>query len=171
MQTRPRFVRARKHAVLLLVAGLLSIPTASAQAAPPADSGQSSATPDGRQSESPGEGRAQQGVPEQDRDRVLTPGWKTSDDVAWATSADGRGFHILKADAAEGYEWRVVATLRESLVDVDQWIGQACLTSSGDKVVAVYAPRSFTNKPDLYDRGGFTAVVDLRTGQVTKLGV
>ncbi|MEH0841061.1 hypothetical protein V6U81_01530 [Micromonospora sp. CPCC 205711] len=171
MQTRPTVVRARRQAALLLVAALLSIPAASAQAARPADDGRSSATPGGRQSEPSGGGLAPQAVPEQNRDRVLARGWKTSGDVAWATTADGRGFHILKADAAEGYEWRVVATLRESLVDVDQWIGQACLTSSGGKVVAVYAPRSFANKPDLYDRGGFTAVVDLRTGKVTKLGV
>ncbi|MFR9777009.1 hypothetical protein ACL02O_13215 [Micromonospora sp. MS34] len=171
MQTRPKVVRARTYAVLLLVAGLLSPSAASAQAAPPTEPGRSRATPDGQQSESRGERLAPQAVPEQSRDRVLTPAWKTSNDVAWATAADGRGFHILKAEAAEGYAWRVVATLRESLVDVDQWVGQACLTSSGDRVVAVYAPRSFTNKPDLYDRGGFTAVVDLPTGRVTKLGV
>ncbi|MEV1132170.1 GDSL-type esterase/lipase family protein [Agromyces sp. NPDC049794] len=170
MQTRTRVVRARKHVALLLVAALLSIPAASAQAARP-DSGPNSASPDGRQAGSPGGALAPQAVPERDRDRVLARGWKTSKDVAWTTAADGRGFHILTADAAEGYRWRVVATLRESLVDVDQWIGQACLTSTGDKVVAVYAPRAFANKPDLYDRGGFTAVVDLRTGRVTKLGV
>ncbi|MEV6969079.1 hypothetical protein AB0M47_28585 [Hamadaea sp. NPDC051192] len=171
MQTRPTVVRARKHAVLLLVAALVLIPTTYAHAAQPADRRLSSAASGDRRPESPGDGRAPQAVPERDRARVLTSRWKTSADVAWTTSADGSGFHILKAAAAEGYKWRVVATLRESLVDVDQWIGQACLTSSGDKVVAVYAPRAFTNKPDLYDRGGFAAVVELRTGRVTKLGV
>src|SRR5688572_1029030 len=130
MRTRPTVVRARKHAVLLLAVALVIIPTTFAHPAQPIDGRPSSATPDGRQPDSPGDGRAPRSVPERARDRVLTPRWKTSDDVAWATSADGLGFHILKADAAKGYEWRVVATLRESLVDVDQWIGQACLTSS-----------------------------------------
>lgn len=167
MPTRPTVARARKQAILLLAAALVSIPTTYAHAAQAADGKPGSASSAG----SPGDGRAPQAVPERDRDRVLTPRWTTSNDVAWATSADGRGFHILTADAARGYEWRTVATLRESLVDVDQWIGQACLTSSGDKVVAVYAPRAFTNKPDLFDRGGFAAVVELRTGRVTKLGV
>ncbi|NUT34469.1 MAG: hypothetical protein HOV79_15470 [Hamadaea sp.] len=165
MHTRPTVVRARRHAALLLAAALFSIPTTAAHAAP--TTGATSAP----QPQSADDGRAPQAVPERDRDRVLTPRWKTSNDVAWATTADGRGFHILRADAAKGYAWRVIATLRESLVDVDQWIGQACLTSSGDKVVAVYAPRSFSNKPDLFDRGGFTAVVELRTGRVTKLGI
>ncbi|NUO61655.1 MAG: hypothetical protein HOV78_33765 [Hamadaea sp.] len=163
MQTRPTVIRARKHAALLLAAAIFSIPTTAAHAEQPATA------PTGATSGS--DSRVPQVVPERDRDRVLTPRWKTSADLAWATAADGRGLHILTARAADGYAWRVVATLRESLVDVDQWIGQACLTSSGDKVVAVYAPRTFSNKPDLFDRAGFAAVVDLRTGQVTKLGV
>lgn len=164
MKTSHTVVRARKRAIGLLVAALVTIPTAYAHAAEPHDRAPSSVAADGPQ-------RVPQAVPERDRDRVLMPRWKTSEDIAWATSADGRGFHILKAAAADGYQWRTAATLRESLVDVDQWIGQACLTSSGDKVIAVYAPRTFSNKPDLYDRGGFAAVVELRTGRVTKLGV
>ncbi|MFJ4536651.1 hypothetical protein ACIP39_11885 [Streptomyces tibetensis] len=33
----------------------------------------------------------------------------------------------------------------------------------------MYAPRTFTNKPDLMQGGAFTAVVDLKSGRVTKL--
>ena len=51
------------------------------------------------------------------------------------------------------------------------WIGNACLTGSGRRLVVMYGPRTFTNNADLFARGGFTAVVDLRTGVVTKLPV
>ncbi|MCZ1010977.1 hypothetical protein [Streptomyces lydicus] len=51
------------------------------------------------------------------------------------------------------------------------WIGNACLTASGKRAVVVYAPRTFTNKPELMARGGFTAVVDLQAGSVTKLPI
>jgi hypothetical protein len=37
--------------------------------------------------------------------------------------------------------------------------------------VVVYAPRTFTNNADLFDRGGFTAVVNLADGRVSKLPV
>ena len=53
-----------------------------------------------------------------------------------------------------------MATLSEPGFDVDQWIGNACLTGSGRRLVVVYGPRTFTNRADLFDRGGFTAVVD-----------
>jgi hypothetical protein len=105
------------------------------------------------------------------RDALLPPGWRTSDDVAWTTSGDSDGFHVLVADAASGYAWRTAASLAEPGFEVDQWIGNACLTASGRRVVVVYGPRTFTNRPDLFDRGGFTAVVDLRTGAVTKVAV
>jgi hypothetical protein len=51
------------------------------------------------------------------------------------------------------------------------WIGNACLTGSARRLVVTYGPRTFTNDADLFDRGGFTAVVDLRSGAVTKLPV
>lgn len=105
------------------------------------------------------------------RDKVLPHGWRTSDDLAWTTSGDGDGFHVMTASARSGYTWRTVATLSEPGFDVDQWIGNACLTGSGQRLVVVYAPRTFTNKADLFDRGGFTAVVDLSTGAVKKLAM
>jgi hypothetical protein len=104
-------------------------------------------------------------------DAVLAAGWRTSSDLAWTTSGDATGLHVLVAEARSGYAWRTAATLTEPGFDVDEWIGNACLTGSGRRLVVVYAPRTFTNDADLFDRGGFTAVVDLRTGQVTKLPV
>ncbi|MFJ4094154.1 hypothetical protein ACIPYS_21445 [Kitasatospora sp. NPDC089913] len=106
-----------------------------------------------------------------ERAEILGEGWEASADRAWNTSGDAEGFHILTADAKAGYDWRTVATLREPGFDADQWIGNACVTGSGQRAVVVYAPRSFTNKAQLMARGGFTAVVDLDSGQVTKLDV
>jgi len=105
------------------------------------------------------------------RDQVLGAGWRSSTDRAWTTTGDASGFHVLVADARDGYAWRVAATLTEPGFDTDRWIGNACLTESGRRVVAVYAPRTFTNREQLSARGGFTAVVDLNTGAVTRLPV
>ncbi|MGW6882629.1 golvesin C-terminal-like domain-containing protein [Streptomyces goshikiensis] len=104
-----------------------------------------------------------------DRDKVLGKGWKVSTDRAWTTSGDAAGFHVLVADQKAGYGWRTAATLAEPGFDADMWIGNACVTGSGKRAVVAYAPRTFTNKPELMARGAFTAVVDLDTGAVTKL--
>jgi hypothetical protein len=142
---------------LLMTATLLG--SAPAAAAPPP------VTPSG----APSPSRNAAMVQPDDRDKVLQRNWRTSDDVAWTTSGDGDGFHIMTATARSGYSWHTIATLSEPGFDVDQWIGNACLTGSGRRLVVVYAPRTFTNKADLFDRGGFTAVVDLSTGSVKKL--
>ncbi|GAA2243386.1 hypothetical protein GCM10010413_52730 [Promicromonospora sukumoe] len=108
-------------------------------------------------------------VPERDRAETLPDDWKTSGDVAWTTVGDSAGLHLLTATAKSGYDWGVTATLTEPGIDADEWIGNACVTSSGRYAVVVYAPRMFVNKPDLFDRGALSAVVDLRSGAVTKL--
>ncbi|MFI5898219.1 SGNH/GDSL hydrolase family protein [Actinoplanes sp. NPDC051513] len=110
-------------------------------------------------------------VPSERRAVVLGKAWRTSSDMAWTTSGDATGLHVLVAEARTGYTWRTVATLAEPGLDTDQWIGNACMTGSGDRVVVVYAPRAFTNNEVLARRGGFTAIVDLRNGAVTKLAV
>ncbi|MGW1071602.1 golvesin C-terminal-like domain-containing protein [Streptomyces sp. NPDC002537] len=73
------------------------------------------------------------------------------------------------ADKKDGYSWRTAATLKEPGFDADMWIGNACVTGSGQRAVVAYAPRTFTNHPELMARGAFTAVVDLSSGSVTKL--
>ncbi|MFE9747176.1 GDSL-type esterase/lipase family protein [Saccharothrix saharensis] len=110
-------------------------------------------------------------VPEQDRDRVLGTGWRTSGDRAWTTSGDGAGFHVLVADAADGYAWRTLTTLVEQGFETDRWVGNACRAGAGRTLAVTYAPRAFTNRPELFERGAFTALVDLDTGAVTKLDV
>ncbi|SDM82745.1 GDSL-type esterase/lipase family protein [Nonomuraea jiangxiensis] len=103
------------------------------------------------------------------RDRVLPTGWRTSNDRALATAGDTTGFHVLIAEANSGYQWRTLATLSEPGMDTDQWIGNACMTGTGDRVVAVYAPRHFTNRATLFNRGAFAAIIEISTGEVTKL--
>jgi GDSL-like lipase/acylhydrolase family protein len=113
----------------------------------------------------------EQGIPSSLRDALLAPGWRTSADLAWTTSGDATGLHLLVAEASSGYTWRTAATLGEPGLEADRWIGNACVTASGERAVVVYAPRTFTNDPELARRGGFTAIVDLRDGTVTKLPV
>lgn len=111
------------------------------------------------------------GVPRDKRAEVLGEGWESSGDRAWTTTGDAAGFHLLVADAREGYAWRTAATLAEPGFEADSWIGNACVTGSGKWAVVVYAPRTFTNEPALMARGAFTAVVGLDSGEVRKLPV
>ncbi|MHC5902901.1 SGNH/GDSL hydrolase family protein [Streptomyces sp. S6] len=84
------------------------------------------------------------------------------------TAADTGGVKVLVADSKDAYTWRTVATLAEPGMPADSWIGNSCVMDR-DHAAVVYAPRTFTNKPDLMQGGAFTAVVDLRSGRVTKL--
>ncbi|MEV4881321.1 SGNH/GDSL hydrolase family protein [Streptomyces cyaneofuscatus] len=142
-----------------ITAGLIAAPTAaSAQPDPP-----SVGSSDNRRDSS--------SVPAAQRDAVLGKGWRSSDDLAWTTTSDAQGFHILTASESAGYAWKTTASLSEPGFDADAWIGNACVTASGKRAVVVYAPRTFTNNPKLMARGGFTAVVDLKSGSVKKLNV
>lgn len=129
------------------------------------------AQPAASKSSTPGTTASSEAVPSTQRDGVLGEGWRTSGDRAWTTTGDAEGFHLLTAKEGDGYSWRTTATLSEPGFDADAWIGNACVTGSGERAVVVYAPRTFTNKPQLMARGGFTAIVDLSSGKVTKLNV
>ncbi|WP_239079426.1 hypothetical protein [Streptomyces sp. SID7909] len=104
-----------------------------------------------------------------DRAAVLGDAYASSKDVALSTSGDGTGFHVLAGKEKDGYAFTTVATLREDGFDSDTWIGNTCVTESGRYAAVAYAPRTFTNNPELMVRGAFTAVVDLGSGKVTKL--
>ncbi|MFF2808804.1 SGNH/GDSL hydrolase family protein [Streptomyces sp. NPDC058000] len=101
-------------------------------------------------------------------DKVLGPGWKSSRDQAVIGAADTNGYKILVAHSGEAYDWNTAATLAERGMPTDSWIGNQC-TMDADHVAAVYAPRTFMNKPDLMQGGAFTAIVNIKTGTVTKL--
>ncbi|GLZ33086.1 hypothetical protein Lesp02_52740 [Lentzea sp. NBRC 105346] len=107
----------------------------------------------------------------QKRAEVLGKDWQQSKDRLWTTMGDQTGFHVMVAEAKSGYAWKTIATLNHPAVEADLWIGNACVTGSGDRLVVVYAPRTYTNKEALMARGGFTATVDLTTGAVKKLPV
>ncbi|WP_329338811.1 hypothetical protein OG252_24870 [Streptomyces sp. NBC_01352] len=99
----------------------------------------------------------------------LPSGWRQSEDRIVTYDGDGTGLHVLVADAAKAYKWRTAATLSEPGIDTDQWIGQSCVTASGDRAVVVYAPRQVINDQLGFQQGAFAAVVDLVDGTVTKL--
>jgi hypothetical protein len=153
-------------ATLLCATTLLSAPSA-AGAKPPRTTDAAGAVP------GPAATRRPEPPPHPDRvrdpDAHLGTAWRRSADRAVTTSGDATGLHVLVADEAHAYAWRTAATLAEPGLDADQWVGQACVTGSGRRAVVVYAPRAFTNREVLMQRGGFAAVVDLGTGAVTKL--
>ncbi|WP_051855113.1 SGNH/GDSL hydrolase family protein [Streptomyces sp. NRRL B-1347] len=109
---------------------------------------------------------APRSMPSPDTD--LGKGWKNSEDRAVTGAADAEGFRILVADESKAYAWKAVATLSEPGMPADSWIGNQCVMDDSH-VAAVYAPRAFTNKPDLMQGGAFTAIVNTRSGEVTKL--
>ncbi|MGW3030931.1 golvesin C-terminal-like domain-containing protein [Streptomyces sp. NPDC001178] len=84
------------------------------------------------------------------------------------TAADSDGLHLLVADSKNAYVWKTVTVLSEPQLPADTWIGNQCVMDDHHAAVA-YAPRAFTNKPDLMMGGGFTAIVNLDDGSVTKL--
>ncbi|MFE0452866.1 GDSL-type esterase/lipase family protein [Streptomyces sp. NPDC058914] len=107
-------------------------------------------------------------MPAHQRAQLLGKDWKTSPDRAVTSAADSGGLKVLVADSKDAYVWRTVATLAEPGMSADTWIGNVCVMDR-EHVAAVYAPRTFTNKPDLMQGGAFPAVIDLKTGRVTKL--
>lgn len=162
---RTWFPRTRQHLVagLLLGAAVLSAPPPVAAA--PAGPGEAEPAPARPAADAP------RAIPSADRDAVLGAGWRSSTDRALITSGDADGFHLLVGRASEGWQWRTVTTLAEPGVETDQWVGNVCVTRSGQRAVVVYAPRTFTNEASLFDRAAFTAVVDLSTGAVRKLPI
>ncbi|WP_460516042.1 SGNH/GDSL hydrolase family protein [Flindersiella endophytica] len=95
-------------------------------------------------------------------------------DRAVTVAGDETGLHVLVADSGQNgatYRWRTAATLAENGLDTDLWIGNACVTGDGDRAVVVYAPRAFVDDVDLFDGGGFAAVVDLDRAVVHHLDV
>ncbi|GAA3264409.1 hypothetical protein [Nonomuraea helvata] len=90
---------------------------------------------------------------------MLGSGREKSSDRAVTTAGDATGSHVL-ANARDGYRWRTAASLPEPGFGTDPWIGNVCVTASGDRAVIVYAPRTSTNKSEPAERGGFTAIVD-----------
>lgn len=105
-----------------------------------------------------------------DPGKMLPDGWQHSSDEAVTVVGDGTGLHVLAASEASGYAWKAVATLGDPTVQTDLWIGQACVTASGNSAVVVYAPEQVTNLAGAQGVLGHAAVVNLKTGAVKDLG-
>lgn len=101
--------------------------------------------------------------------QVLAPGWQSAKDRAVSTIGDANGLNVLVADSASAYQWHTAASLSEPGFDTPQWIGQDCVTGSGNYAAVVYAPWSFSNNTDESEHGAFAAIVNLNTGAVDKL--
>ncbi|WP_392965953.1 SGNH/GDSL hydrolase family protein [Streptomyces sp. LN245] len=99
---------------------------------------------------------------------TLGSDWKTSADRAVTAAADSDGLHLLVADSKSAYAWKTAAVLSEPGMPSDTWIGNQCVIDH-DHAAVVYAPRTFTNHPDMMLGGAFAAIVDLDKGVVTKL--
>jgi hypothetical protein len=126
------------------------------------------ATPAAASPEQPGSHSKTSPAQITDPDRTLGHGWKTSPDRAVTLAADRDGVHLLVADSGSTYAWKTAAVLSEPGLQADTWIGNECVMDHAHAAVA-YAPRTFTNHQDLVERGGFTAIVNLDSGKVTKL--
>ncbi|WP_239079418.1 GDSL-type esterase/lipase family protein [Streptomyces sp. SID7909] len=172
--TLTRLRAAAASAAAFAVAVGIGLPQASADSPPPRAADGWSAETEAALSDDGAAKDAQpafkpSAVAKDRRAAVLGADYAASSDRAFTTSGDATGFHVMVAEEKNGYGWRTAATLSEAGFDTDTWIGNACVTESGRYAAVAYAPRTFTNKPELMSRGAFTAIVDLDTGSVRKL--
>lgn len=112
----------------------------------------------------------EEGVEPGARGEVLGEQWQDSGDEAHVVLNDAQGVTVVSAQAADGYRWEPVASLPVPWADTDLWVSNSCVTSSGDFMAVVYAPRAASNDEASFSGGASAAVVDLRSGAVTDLG-
>jgi hypothetical protein len=112
----------------------------------------------------------QDGVASADRDQVLGDEWDRGNDEANVVLNDADGVTVLTAQSSDGYAWNATAVLPTPVTDTDLWVSNSCVTSSGDYMAVVYAPRSVTNDEDAFGGGARAAIVDLESGEVSDLG-
>lgn len=110
------------------------------------------------------------GIAPEDRDEVLGDEWRGDVDEAHVVLNDADGLTVLTARASAGYAWEQVASVPVPWADTDLWVANSCVTSSGDRMAVVYAPRAATNDEAAFSAGARAAIVDLRSGAVTELG-
>lgn len=112
------------------------------------------------------------GIPEQDRADLLGEDSREVDvdDVAYSTIGGPDGVAVLRGRASSGYAWERVAELPTPDIDTDLWVSNSCMDPSSRFMAVVYAPRSFSNREELFQRGAWGAVVDLEAENVVSLG-
>lgn len=112
----------------------------------------------------------EQGIAPGARDDLLGAGWGKDGDEAHVVLGSADGLQVLTAESADGYAWRTTADLPVPGADTDLWVSNSCVTSSGDYLAVVYAPRSATNSEGGFAGGADAAIVDLGSGAVSYLG-
>lgn len=112
----------------------------------------------------------QSGVASGQRNALLGTNWDEDGDEAHVVLADSDGVTVMSASSSDGYAWTASAALPVPAADTDLWVSNSCVTSSGDYMAVVYAPRSATNDEDAFAGGAHAAIVDLRSGDVSDLG-
>ncbi|WP_341941510.1 GDSL-type esterase/lipase family protein [Microbacterium sp. LWH10-1.2] len=171
-RSRSAGVTVRAIALLSVVATVTGLCVASAL--PETSSAQvhseTPATTEDHGAEQSGDDQNPAEIEQSERDTMLGKDWESSDDIAWTSTGDQGGFHVLTAAMSEGYRWSTLATLSIPGIDSDLWVGNACMTSDKMTIAAVFAPRTFTNDETLFLRGGYGALIDVNTGTVKHLG-
>lgn len=167
MSLRTRAALGGTTAVALL--GLLLVPVATSAGADPGPA----TAPDAADAPAEPGGEVEldeSGLTPQQSDDVLPDDWRETDDEVHVVLNDADGITVLGARAADGYAWEAVATVPVPWADTDLWVANSCVTSSGDRMAVVYAPRAATNDEAAFSGGANAAIVDLRSGEVTELG-
>ncbi len=161
-------MRRRRYIAALAAAAGLAV----SQLGPASAASGTASTTTTRQAASTASGAAAAPDPARlaDPAEMLPNGWQKSSDEAVTVSGDATGLHVLAASESSGYDWKTVASLGDPAVQTDLWIGQACVTGSGNDAVVVYAPEQVTNEASAQGVLGRAAVVNLRTGAVKDLG-
>ncbi|WP_148234425.1 GDSL-type esterase/lipase family protein [Cellulomonas flavigena] len=150
--------------VALALLGMLLVPVASSASGAPAPTGDTSAEAGGVVE------LDESGLTPEQGDEVLPDDWREVDDEAHVVLNDADGITVLGARASDGYAWETVATVPVPWADTDLWVANSCVTSSGDRMAVVYAPRAATNDESAFSAGARAAIVDLRSGEVAELG-
>ncbi|GAB2690850.1 hypothetical protein GCM10027071_00060 [Microbacterium marinum] len=109
----------------------------------------------------------ERGVPNSQRAELLGGDWKTNDDVVHTVVADAEKIDVLTAEARDGYKWSTTASLVLPQTDTDRWISNSCVTTSGDHLALVFAPRAVTNSDVGMSAGAAAAILDIQTGEWT----
>lgn len=81
-----------------------------------------------------------------------------------ATLGTSDGVDLLVPAAPEIGGWRVLARLWVDGLESRRWTGYSCVTGSGRYAAVAFGPEEMLQRPVLRERGGFAAVVDLRSG-------
>ena len=172
MRTR-RSSRARQLVPVILAASLAAPLSVSPAVATPTGPGDRPVEPQASTADGvagTGQDLDERGVAPERRDALLGDSWDDNGDEAHVVVNDANGVTVLSASSSDGYAWAASAALPVPDADTDAWVANSCITSSGDYMAVVYAPRTATNDEDAFAGGADAAIVNLRSGAVSSLG-